>query len=503
MLTRYLPVLFSLLSLLGLDAPSPEQKEQMFFQSHVSIMARSERAVDNLYKLCKIWGYLKYKHPEITRGNLDWDLQLLTYLGLTDSLSFETLLLAQLPKIERHQVGDTTNRGPEWVSRNKLLSEEMQKYLPSASTFELLEEQQYVEPGRWNIAPNFKEKKYPNITYGDDGVKLLSLFRYWNIIEYFFPYKDLMDKDWDTILMEYIPKVLASGNELEFKLVLLQLVCEINDGHEGIHNDETLNEYLGKNQIPIELKIIEHKAYVKRLFDTNLPLEVGDRVLKINGEEIHVLLDVKRPYVPASTSSAKGRMLSEYILRTNKDTPWVQVLRNKRELQLALPTKKYNPLQYVQRSIPSNREISDDIAYIYPGALKHSELDSLLMKYENKASIIFDYRSYPTVNIQGILPNFLLPFPRHAFKSKQYSKNDLGEFTFAKSTAGTIGNWTPIYLPGNILTSISGNGIFRYDESPVQRIGIVPDIYLEPTVEGIEKNKDEILEAAIEYCQKK
>lgn len=548
MLTRYLLSIFSWLTLVGLHAQTSDQKGEQSLQSHVSVSDHSDHTVDKLYKLCKIWGYLKYKHPDITRGKLDWDLELFKYLELIDSLSFEDLLLAQLPKVENYQHGDSTSRSPEWIRNNKLLSEEMQSYLLAVSTIELLEKQQYLEPGRWNITPNFKEEKYPNIRYDDDGVKLLALFRYWNIIEYFFPYKDLMNEDWDRVLMEYIPRILTTTSEREFKLLLLELACEINDGHGGIHNDEMIANHLGRNQIPIQIKIIDDRAYVVRSFDNNLPIKVGDRVVEINGKKIGELLDNKRPYVSASTKAAKTRILSEYILRTNGDAAEVKVLRSNRKLDLTLSTSKYNPLQYVQRDIPSSREISEEIGYIYPGALKQGELDSLLMKYKNKASIIFDYRSYPTVNIQSLLPNFLLPVPQYAFKSKQYSKDHLGEFPFSKSykwgeinesyykgkfvilvneytqsqpefeiliyrqaasvtvigssTAGAIGNWTPIYLPGNILTSMSGNGIFRYDESPVQRIGIIPDIYIEPTVEGIENKEDEILKAAIEYCEK-
>lgn len=547
MLTR-LPILFSLLSALVLDAQIPAEKQQVLFQSHVSLLDPSERATQNLYKLCKIWGYLKYKHPEITQGNLNWDVQLFTYLDLVDSLSFEQSLLVRLPKVELDQKEDGALHRPPWISNNKLFSEEMQGYLLAVSTFELPDQQQYVEPGRWNITPNFKEEKYPYIDYRDDGIKLLTLFRYWNIIEYFFPYKNLMDEDWDKVLLEFIPRILTVTSELDFKLLLLELVCKINDGHGGIHNDEILAKHLGRNQIPLQVKIINDRAYVVRSFDEDLPIKVGDRILEVNGKRIGELLDLKKSYVPASTEAAKTRILSEYILRTNEKASQVKVVRTKRELEFTLSTKKYNPLQYVQRDIPSSREISNDIAYIYPGSLQQGDLDSLLLEYRDKASIIFDYRSYPSVNIQGILPNFLLPVPQYAFKSRQYSKDQLGEFPFVKSykwgeinesyykgkfvilvneytqsqpefeiliyrqapnvtiigssTAGAIGNWTPIYLPGNILTSISGNGIFRYDESPVQRIGIIPDIYVQPTVEGIESKRDEILEVAIEYCEK-
>jgi hypothetical protein len=39
------------------------------------------------------------------------------------------------------------------------------------------------------------------------------------------------------------------------------------------------------------------------------------------------------------------------------------------------------------------------------------------------------------------------------------------------------------------------------DDTPLYGVGIQPDIYVEPTIEGIRQGRDEILEAAIEYLE--
>ncbi|MBX5461165.1 MAG: hypothetical protein IRZ28_08750 [Steroidobacteraceae bacterium] len=44
---------------------------------------------------------------------------------------------------------------------------------------------------------------------------------------------------------------------------------------------------------------------------------------------------------------------------------------------------------------------------------------------------------------------------------------------------------------------LSGLGVFYPDRRPTQRIGIVPDIVVKPTIEGIRDGRDEVLEAAI------
>jgi hypothetical protein len=69
------------------------------------------------------------------------------------------------------------------------------------------------------------------------------------------------------------------------------------------------------------------------------------------------------------------------------------------------------------------------------------------------------------------------------------------------TTAGADGNVSEMYLPGGISSKISGIGVYYPDGSETQRIGIVPDIEIKPTIKGIKEGKDELLEKAIEIIQ--
>ncbi len=64
------------------------------------------------------------------------------------------------------------------------------------------------------------------------------------------------------------------------------------------------------------------------------------------------------------------------------------------------------------------------------------------------------------------------------------------------TTAGADGNVSAISLPGGVSTMISGLGVFYPDHRPTQRVGIVPDVVLRPTVKGIAEGRDELVEAA-------
>ena len=67
-------------------------------------------------------------------------------------------------------------------------------------------------------------------------------------------------------------------------------------------------------------------------------------------------------------------------------------------------------------------------------------------------------------------------------------------------TAGADGWNAPvkvIYFHFEI--TFTGKGYFYPDGREVQRIGIVPDIIVKPTIDGIRGMKDEVLNKAIEY----
>jgi C-terminal processing protease CtpA/Prc len=71
------------------------------------------------------------------------------------------------------------------------------------------------------------------------------------------------------------------------------------------------------------------------------------------------------------------------------------------------------------------------------------------------------------------------------------------------TTAGADGNVSQFTLPGGINTMISGIGIYYPDGKETQRIGIVPNIEVKPTIRGIKENKDELLEKAISIINEK
>ena len=66
-------------------------------------------------------------------------------------------------------------------------------------------------------------------------------------------------------------------------------------------------------------------------------------------------------------------------------------------------------------------------------------------------------------------------------------------------TNGANGDVTWFFVPGDIRVSLTGQGVRHPDGSQLQRVGLVPDVEVRPTIAGIRAGRDEVLERAVEY----
>jgi C-terminal processing protease CtpA/Prc len=381
--------------------------------------------------------------------------------------------------------------------------------------------------------------------YSDTGIKLLAVFRYWNMIEYFFPNRHLMDENWDSVLTEFIPRMTATKDQKEYTLTLLELIGKIQDTHANIWGyNSVLDAFFGENIAPVKIKFVENKAIVVKLQDEfkDANLQVGDVIVSVNGVKVEDWLNNNLKYFPASNYPTQLRDVARKMLRTNDTSIQLTIENNSGIKDVVIGTIKY---KYFREEPVSHKIINENIGYIYPGTLKKGEINEIMDKFLDKKGLIVDLRCYPSDFIIFSLSNYLLNEKKDfvkftagdiktpglftfrggemqvggknkdAFKGKviilvneetqsqaEYSAMALRVAPNAKvlgsTTAGADGNVSTIILPGNIFTYISGIGVLTPDGSETQRIGIVPDIKMEPTIKGIRSGKDELLEKAIE-----
>lgn len=126
---------------------------------------------------------------------------------------------------------------------------------------------------------------------------MLGLFRVWNVIEYYFPYIDVMDESWHDLLDEFIPKIVEESDRQGFELVLLEMTAHLHDLHTGIVIQNTLQDFWGEYLAPVNLiRTKEGEWIVCKVFG-NCPLQVGDVILGLDGTEVKKIEKNREKYL--------------------------------------------------------------------------------------------------------------------------------------------------------------------------------------------------------------
>lgn len=511
--------------------------------------------IERLILLGKLWGFLKYYHPKVATGGYDWDKQLFQMLALIKENDFDLKLEEWVVSLGNFQIQKTIKThhnvkfSPDfkWFN-NKFITPNLKNQLTNISKAKRLETNYYVNIPEEVPSPIFEnEKIYSTINYNDDGIKLLALFRYWNYIEYFYPYKYLITSNWDSILQEFIPKILKTKNETEYTLCLAELIAKTEDTHHFIYGNENLNHYFGDFKAPVSTKFIDNKLVVINSYSQENNIKDGDIILKIDSLSTKILKEKHLKYSVASNLTTTLRELAKKIIRTNKESIELTILREGIIFQTTVSTIPFYEKIVRPRTIEPIKELSSEIGYLDTEYLRLKDYDSIFRKWHNKKTIIFDIRNYPKENFIRLLPYFfekpisffsstrtnlqkpgLFSFePIKIFETKNgyqfngkiivlvnnesQSKSEFNALalkSYSKSiiignqTAGTDGDTSPIILPGNIQTALTGIGIYHLDKSETQKVGIKPDIVITPTIEDIKNKKDVILEMAIREASK-
>lgn len=539
--------------------------------SNITSITLDKNNSKNIELLGQAWGFLKYYHPATATGNYNWDYELFRImpkiLEAKTEQQRDEILLAWIASygefkikpekpLPADQVRMQANLG--WIE--KIANPQLKTQLHKIRDAERTGGNEYVEfvPGIGNTLYN-NENSYAEMQYPDAGFRMLSLYRYWNIINHFFPYRDIIGEDWNNVLTEFIPKFNNVKNADEYQLVCLEIIARIHDTHANAWGSyDGINKYWGVNYAPVKVTFTEGQPVVTHFLDDELEpktgLQKGDVITAINNKPVADIVKSSLKYIPASNYETQLRDLSEQLLRTNENTINISYKRDKKTLKTtinAYPKDKIDIYKIYKDQAKDTcfKMLTPKIAYIFPGSIKSSYLKEIMETAKDTDGLIIDLRCYPSDFIVFSLGEYLTPKETPFVKFSATSLQSPGVFSYTKPlavgkesaenykgkivilvnettqsqaeytamafrtapnatvigsvTAGADGNFSPFILPGNVRTAMSGIGVYYPDGKETQRIGIIPNITIKPTIAGIKQNKDEVLEKAIEIITKK
>ena len=569
--------------------------------SYTESQIEEDFLITNLELLGKIWGFLKYHHPEVGKGKYDWDDELFQFLpefmNVNDTRQRDESLLRWIEKYSELPVCTTCKetaadayQKPDfsWVE-NGNMSPVLKEKIKEIYQNRHQGTHYYIKKAYYDGNPEFINEQPYSTSFPDKNLRLLALYRYWNIIQYFFPYKYLTDKNWDEVLREYIPKFINAKTALEYQLTVLQLAGETNDTHArhflGANEIDLLrgtryapfrtneiDSLRGTRYAPFRVRFIENKLTVTDYFKPELKetagLEIGDFITHINGKEIEYIIDSIKSYYPASNEAARMYYIAPDLVRSNNHS--IHIVYN------SSGTIKQKELTLYERSDLNMNEISNKlsydsimidkdsmfIGYITLETINETEISHIKKSFMNAKGIIIDIRNYPATFVPFSLGNYFTSKRKPFARFTTANLNNPGEFNFSRNvsfldnnagnryssnifetprsekyfqgklvvivneetisqaeytamafragdntviigsqTQGADGNISFIPLPGGLKAGISGIGVYYPDGRGTQRIGIVPDIEVKPTIQGIREGRDELLEKAIEIIK--
>lgn len=516
---------------------------------------------NNLYYTCKIWGFVKYFHSNVANALVDWDQVLLNTLPdvyeITSNEEFNTLMASFIesagqqaePTVDMPEYHDSTflNLNTTWFDDSVLSNETKSKLNKIKEDFRPRSHSLISEaPVGGN--PTFEaDNKYYESGYYNKNIFYLALFRYWNILEYYFPYKDIMDQNWDTSLKELIPIFANTINLYDYTRALMQMRNKVNDSHAYLSNS-FYSSIFGNFRPPIHTRFIEGEMVVFEVFDESLEINKGDIIKEVNGYSIPYLIDSLNPYMQGSNESRTLYTIAQTILGGSTGSYIDIVVDNGIEeisytIRRSMNSPSFRAAEYGEINYKIIEYNNKEYGYIHMGNLLPEEVPAMYDSLKHADYWIFDIRNYPNKTIWYLI-EYLYPAPIHM---ATFTRGDIrypGHFFWENDTIGNLsnenyekpyailfdertqsqaefsvmgleindhaikigsqtsaadGDASTIYLPLGTTTMITMKGTFYPDLTPTQRIGMVPDIEVKPTVEGLRAGKDEVLEAAFHH----
>ena len=382
----------------------------------------------------------------------------------------------------------------------------------------------------------------PTARRDDVDVRLADVIVAWNVFRHFYPYWGDLGLDWDARLRPQLQNALDATATREAHLDAVRMVvADLRDGHGNVRDVSAAPQSL----LPVQFRILDGRLVVIASRDAGIP--VGSVVTAIDG-------------VPAATRVQKEVQLASGTMqwRQSRAAQALTLCRLESTVTLTIepPTggERRQEMQCVRSSTRTVESRPDSIAQLQPGVwyvdltrVRAEQLRPMLDTLAKARSVVFDMRGYPTDAGAAVLPHLMRtaedstdrwmhvarisrPFGEVAGwqsmswnlrpavphiagqrvfltdgRAISYAESVMGYVRDYKlgtiiggATAGANGNVASFSVPGGFSIAFTGMRVTRHDGTTrFHTDGVLPEIPMEPTLDGIRAGRDELLERAL------
>jgi hypothetical protein len=417
--------------------------------SGIQVTDLSDVQIANLATLAKVWGFAKYHHPAVTGGKHHWDYDLFRImpqvLAAPDQATANAAMLAwvanlgPVPPCTACATLDTTGLalGPDldWLGDTSLLGAELSRALQDVYANRVAAGSQFYLSFTRAGNPSFDhELTYRAIDQYDAGFRLLALFRFWNMVQYFSPNRNIMSDDpgnanyWNQVLADSIPRIGLAADSFTYQQELIRFIAKINDTHANLWSTLAARPPYGSCYLPVDLRFVEGSAFVLRNTDLSggrpSGLLPGGLIVQLDGNNVSDLVEQWAPLYADSNQAARLRDVARSLTRGYCGPSQVVVQRAGETVVLQpdrLPTSDIDFSQTYTHDLPGPafQMLAPDIAYIKISTLKQADCEADIRAAAGTKGLIIDIRDYPSdfpiYVLGGMLVTEPTPFVRFTF----------------------------------------------------------------------------------------
>lgn len=382
-----------------------------------------------------------------------------------------------------------------------------------------------------------------NISVNPTGlpVRLGNVINVYNVFQHFYPYFDVVDVDWEKELEIALKRCFSDKTDNDHLITLQKFTAPLKDGHIWVSGGS-----MGSYVPPISWEWVENKLVITKVWKENIEINVGDIVSKINNQTPEEYFEEINSRISAGTEGwLNYRAKSMSLMGDENDVLILEI--DGKTLRLTHDLDIYKKGRSESSTAQHYKLINDSIFYLNLDLIEMDTINKLLPQLTKSKAIICDLRGYPNGNHELIshllktndttsawmqIPQIIYPnqknvvgYEKHNWKLKakapylgdkkivfiidgsaiSYAESYMGYIEgyklatiIGQPTAGTNGNVNPFGLSADYRLSWTGMRVLKHDGSQHHAIGILPNVYINKTIEGVKLGKDEFLEKAIE-----
>ncbi|HEY8783493.1 MAG TPA: S41 family peptidase [Mucilaginibacter sp.] len=421
----------------------------------VALYAQNKQEVKNLASFAKVWGFLKYYHSEIAKGNPDWDKELIRMIPIIkvepNNDAFAKSITAWYNTLPKARLASTITQKENDSIMHVFDEKDIRRFgVPGNLKDELTKLYLYHLPDSNKfITDRYKQIHFDHIIHNEDPFfkpafpdeehRLLALFRYWNIINYFYPHKKLNAPHWDNVLERFIPLFINTNNADEYRKAFLMLTAQIKDSHSFFGQEEWDKTY-NKMNPPFTIYYIKGKYFIgESRYDSLMKqddLKVGDEIVTVNNMPTAERANELKPFTTGTNQLSFYRNIANSLFKidSSRVIP-VSLKRQGVTLKKALHLYTWQELSNYSNAHPKKlwENMGNSIWYVKICDIQSRDtLKKLFGDIQQAKTVIWDLRAYPNFKVMQVIGNGL--FDHDIISSIYYNGMVLYPGAFLKHT---------------------------------------------------------------------